>query len=303
MQPVQLPKALWLKGAVDIVGLIDNKYLATYIDYYSSFPEVAITRDITSKSIVKILMNIFARHGYPEEIVSDNGPQFISQEFRRFLSSKGIKHVCSSPYFPRSNRKIERFRRYLKNNFQAVTLEGRSWEEELPKILMSYRSIPHPMTGKTPASLLFHREIRTELPSIKLNVDVSSSNVEGDARSYQKRMKSYHDRKQCAKAHSFVVGDIVYLARSKSDSNSKVKSKFDNIKYVIIDFVGRDTCKVVNTLDGKTYVRNVKFLTCAPIAERALIFDDMLDNKEVKPKSNNVVETDNSAKDTVIRTN
>ena len=69
---------------------------------------------------------------------------------------------------------------------------------------------------------------------------------------------------------------------------------------MIIDFVGRDTCKVVNTLDGKTYVRNVKFLTSAPIRERALIFDDMLDNKEVKP--NDVVETDNSAKDTVIRT-
>ncbi len=59
------------------------------------------------------------------------------------------------------------------------------------------------MTGKTPASLLFHGEMRTELPSIKLNVDLSSSNVEGDARSYQKQMKSYHDRKQRAKAHSF----------------------------------------------------------------------------------------------------
>jgi hypothetical protein len=158
------------------------------------------------------------------------------------------------------------------------------------------------MTGKTPASLLFHREIRTELPSIKLNVDASSSNVEGDARSYQKRMKSYHDRKQRAKAHSFVVGDMVYLARSKCDSNSKLKSNFENIKYVIIDFVGRDTCKVVNTLDGKIYIRNVKFLIRAPIVERALIFDDMLDNKEVKPKYNNGVETDNSTKDTVIRT-
>jgi hypothetical protein len=71
---------------------------------------------------------------------------------------------------------------------------------------------------------------------------------------------------------------------------------------VIIDFVGRDTCKVVNTLDGKTYIRNVKFLTRAPMVERALIFDDMLDNKEVKPKYNNGVETDNSTKDTVTRT-
>ena len=106
----------------------------TYVDYFSSFPEAAIIRDISSKSIVKILMNIFARHGNPEEIVSDNGPQFDSQEFNRFLSSKGIKHVRSSPYFPRSNGKIERFHRYLRKNFQAVTVDGKSWEEELPKI-------------------------------------------------------------------------------------------------------------------------------------------------------------------------
>lgn len=93
LQAVQLPKEPWLKGAVDIVGPIDNKYLVTYKDYYSSFPEVAVTRDISSRGIVKILMNIFARHGCPEVIVSDNGPQFVSQEFKSFLSSKGIKHV------------------------------------------------------------------------------------------------------------------------------------------------------------------------------------------------------------------
>jgi transposase InsO family protein len=104
-------------------------------------------------------MNIFARHGYPEEIVSDNGPQFISQEFRRFLRSKGIKHVRSSPYFPRSNGKIERFHRYLKNNFQAVTLEGRSWEEELPKILMSYRSSN---IGTDRSGFLWRRSVEEE---------------------------------------------------------------------------------------------------------------------------------------------
>ena len=156
LQPVQLLNGPWLKGAVDIVGPIDNKYLVTYIHYYSSFPEAAVTCDVSSRGIVKILMSIFARHSYSDEIVSDNGPQFVSQEFKSFLSSKGIKHVRSSPYFPR---------RYLKKNFQAVTVEGRSWEEELPKISMSYRSIPHPMTGKTPASLLFCWKICTE-PSI-----------------------------------------------------------------------------------------------------------------------------------------
>ena len=295
---VQLPKGPWLKGAVDIVGPIDNKYLVTYVDYFSSFPEAAITRDISSKSIVKILVNIFARHSYPEEIVSDNGPYFVSQEFNRFLSSKGIKHVRSSPYFPRSNGKIERLHRYLKKNFQAITVDGRSWEEE--KILMSYRSILHPMTGKTSASLLFHREIRTELPSVKSKVSRSSSGVAERIKLYQKRMKSYHDSKHRAKAHSFAIGDIVYPAWTRSDGTNKLKSKFDTVKYLIIDFVGRDTCKVVSTLDGKVYIRNVKFLTRAPMLGEALIFDD-IDDRENSSKFN-IRGTDDSAKDSVIRT-
>ena len=158
-------------------------------------------------------------------------------------------------------------------------MDGRSWEEELPKILMSYRSIPYPMTGKTPASLLFHREIRTELPSVKSKVSMSSSDVPERVKLYQKRMKSYHGSKHCAKAHSFAIGDIVYLAGTRFDGTNKLKSKFDTVKYVIIDFVGRDTCKVVSTLDGKVYIRNVKFLTRAPMLPQALIFDD-IDDRE-----------------------
>ena len=69
LRPVELSKEPWLEGAVDIVGPIHNKCLVTYIDYYSSF--LVVTRDISSKGIVKNLMNILPRHGYPEEIVLD----------------------------------------------------------------------------------------------------------------------------------------------------------------------------------------------------------------------------------------
>ena len=60
---------------------------------------------------------------------------------------------------------------------------------------------------------------------------------------YQKRMESYHDSKHRAKADFFAIGDIVYLARTRFDGTNKVKSKFDTVKYVIIDFVGRDTAR------------------------------------------------------------
>ncbi len=50
-----VPRVPWLKGAADIVGPIDNKYLVMFIDYYSLFPEVAITKDISSKNIIRIV--------------------------------------------------------------------------------------------------------------------------------------------------------------------------------------------------------------------------------------------------------
>ena len=81
LQPTPLPRGLWIKGAVDLVGPMDGKYILTYIDYYSSYPEACILNEITSCEVITALTNIFARFGYPEELVSDNGKQFISAEF------------------------------------------------------------------------------------------------------------------------------------------------------------------------------------------------------------------------------
>ena len=107
----------------------------TYIDYYSSYPEAHILRQITSREVIRVLTDIFARFGFPEELVSDNGKQFVSAEFENFLKTCGIKHTRVSPYFARSNGKLERFHRYLKKNFRAAISEGKSWEKELPKFL------------------------------------------------------------------------------------------------------------------------------------------------------------------------
>ena len=85
LQPVSLPDGPWKKGAVYIVGPIENRYIFTYIDYYSSYSEAVVMSDISAHNIVRILHAIFSRFGNPEEIVSDNRKQFVSQEFQVFL--------------------------------------------------------------------------------------------------------------------------------------------------------------------------------------------------------------------------
>ena len=63
----------------------------------------------TSHAVITAMKLIFSRHGLPETLRSDNGPQFSSQEMVEFTSSYGIQHVTSSPYFPQSNGMAERY--------------------------------------------------------------------------------------------------------------------------------------------------------------------------------------------------
>ena len=57
---------------------------------------------VTTSIIVQALRTIFAHGGLPEQIVSDNGPHFTSEEFKQFCRLNGIKHVLVAPYHPRS---------------------------------------------------------------------------------------------------------------------------------------------------------------------------------------------------------
>ena len=57
---------------------------------------------ITSQT-VDVLLQIFSAFRLPEQLVSDNGPQFISDEFATFMKGNGICHIQSAPYHPASN--------------------------------------------------------------------------------------------------------------------------------------------------------------------------------------------------------
>ena len=63
---------------------LHRKEYIVLVDYYSDFVEVQEVADTTSPTIIKFLKEQFSRHGIPDVIVSDNGPQLVSQEFRRF---------------------------------------------------------------------------------------------------------------------------------------------------------------------------------------------------------------------------
>ena len=74
----------------------------------------------TTVKTIAVLRHLFSAYGLPEQIVTDNGPQFISEEFRTFLRRNGVKHIRSAPYHPASNGGVERFVQTLKQSLRAT---------------------------------------------------------------------------------------------------------------------------------------------------------------------------------------
>lgn len=80
-----------------------------------------------------------AREKYPEarpRIISDNGPQFIAGEFKNFIRACGMTHVRTSPYYPQSNGKLERWHHSVKS--EAIRPANPATVEEAVRILESY---------------------------------------------------------------------------------------------------------------------------------------------------------------------
>ena len=88
---------------------LDNLNYLIVVDYFSRYIEIAaMQKTIKSHEVIRTLKAIFARQGIPEELRSDNGPQYASAEFTHFAKEWVFRHTTISPRFPQSNGEAER---------------------------------------------------------------------------------------------------------------------------------------------------------------------------------------------------
>ena len=113
LMPSEMPQRPWQKIAVDLMEFKKSQYLVM-IDYYSRYIELSKLESTTSEAVINHMKSILARHGIPETIISDNGPQFASKEFSFFAIEYGFSHVTSSPGYASANGEAERAVRTIK---------------------------------------------------------------------------------------------------------------------------------------------------------------------------------------------
>ena len=126
---------------------------------------------ITARRTVTVLRDTFVRFGLPTQLVTDNGPQFASDEFALFMKANGIRHIRTAPYHPSSNGLAERAVGTIKNALRSCAAGGGGRDLALARALLAYRVTPHAVTGRAPAEMIFGRNLRTRLNALIPNAD------------------------------------------------------------------------------------------------------------------------------------
>lgn len=169
------PSTVWQRVHIDYAGPFLDRMFLIVVDAYSKWPEVFPVKNATSIVTIEALRALFARAGLPQQLVSDNGSQFTSEEFQLFMKGNGIKHITTVPFHPATNGLPERFVQTFKQFMKAMANTKLSLSEKLANFLLSYRNTEHSTRGETPSVLFMGRSLRSRLDLLKpdLHRDVS----------------------------------------------------------------------------------------------------------------------------------
>ena len=146
LHPWVWPSRPWQQIHVDFAGPFKGKMFFVLVDAHSKWPEVVEMNTTTSAKTIEVMRTFLASYGIPEQVVSDNGPQFTADEFVEFMKGNRIKHIRSTPYHPSTNGLAERFVQTFKRALKASEQSGRPLNYRLANFLLSYRTTPHGTT-------------------------------------------------------------------------------------------------------------------------------------------------------------
>jgi len=198
----------WERIHIDYAGPRLGRYFLIIVDAFSKYPDVIPVSNMTSRQTVAVLRKLCAQQGAPETIVSDNGTQFTSHEFKEFCKTNAINHTLSPPYHPQSNWRAERFVDTFKRGLHKLRGEG-SMDEILDTFLLTYRTTPNSTLPQqqSPAELFLGCKPRTSLDLLLPPKQPTGRDT---------KMERQFNRKHGAVARGFKVKDPVYVRHHHS---------------------------------------------------------------------------------------
>ena len=154
-----VPTGPWHTLSADLFHWEQSTYLLV-ADQYSKFPLVRRLNSLSSRSVIDHMKVMFDEHGICQRLISDNGPQFDSSEFKEFANVYGFEHITSSPHFPSSNGFMERQVETVKELFTKARETGT--DPHLAMLCLRTTPVDHNLPS--PCELLNSRVYRSNLP-------------------------------------------------------------------------------------------------------------------------------------------
>ena len=245
------PKLPWQRVGTDLFEYKGTQYVLV-IDYFSRYIEIAKLSSTSSDAIITHLKSMFARHGIPQYVVSDNGPQYSSEIFCKFAKDYGFIHITSSPKYPQSNGEAERAVRTIK----SLLKKADDKKEDRYLALMAYHATPLEC-GYSPAELLMSRRVRANIPTTQQQllpkVPQMSFLLNKDKAIKLRQKQNFNERHNARPLSTLQHGEKVWL--SEEETMATVQSDAGTRSYN------------VNTESGSTLRRNRRQLVAIPEEE------------------------------------
>ena len=207
---------------VDLVGPLpvsnSMTYILTIVDRFTRWPEaLPLSNSLTSTCASALLLHWVARFGVPDQITSDQGPQFTSSLWQELHKLMGTTPKHTTAYHPQANGMVERLHRQLKASLMARTTDA-NWVDHLPFVLLGIRTSWRSDLDHSPAELVYGTNLR--LPSELVNPQQSSNfqpsaefvkQLQHTMNSFKPIVPTFHGTKQTYIPNDLATSGFVYV--------------------------------------------------------------------------------------------
>lgn len=264
----------WRVIATDIVGPLPmsragHRFLLVAVDIFSKFTIIKPVRNSTAKAVTDFIKNdVVLKFACPEIIISDNGVQYKSNEFRNFAASKGIHLWYTANYFAQANSS-ECVNKTIGNALRAFLVndaDHRHWDQKVQEIANAINNSVHTGTKLTPFEANFGQRMAQHADEYRVRIDANVPEKR-DQESFEKMREKIQIRlKEARNVYinrynlrtrkiDYKVGDIVYRENTiLSDASKYISKKLSKkrIKCEIIGRTGANTYLLKECDSGKT---------------------------------------------------
>ena len=207
--PIETPKTPYVLWAMDtiVMGSASNKtkakYIQVIIDHHSRYVWAKATKTNTAQASIEVLQTAIKEVGPPERLLTDNGTNFKSNKFKKFLKEYHIKRSYTTSYHPQCNGMVEKVNDTITKGLKQALIDKPNfkWSTSLASVIKNYNNTIHTVTSFTPIYLLKAKDISIEELEESRRIAVDRSNKE------KERSKHIYD-----KIHPKVnlnIGDLV----------------------------------------------------------------------------------------------